>query len=86
MIERLRRMFRRPEEPVTRLAREDALQIAKQDAAAAGLAEELTMTTVRKEGDRLLWVVGTPTVGSGWTVEIDDATGMAGPATRWGTR
>lgn len=86
MIEALRRLFGRTEEAVTRLTREEALTLAKKAAAAANVTEELTMSMVRKKGDRLLWVIGTPTVGSGWTVEIDDANGMVGPVQRWGVR
>ena len=35
---------------------------------------------------RLLWTVDSNTIGSGWRVEIDDATGIAGPITWWGVR
>ena len=35
---------------------------------------------------RLVWTVSTATVGSGWRVTIDDATGEVGPVTRWGLR
>ncbi len=35
---------------------------------------------------RLLWTVDSNTIGSGWRVEIDDATGIAGPITSWGVR
>lgn len=44
------------------------------------------MAIVRREGPRVFWIVGTPTVGSGWTVEIDDTTGVAGPLQSWGIR
>ena len=68
------------------MTREEALTLAEQVVNDAGISEQLTVAMVRKEGDRLLWVVGTPTVGSGWTVEIDDATGTAGSVQNWGIR
>ena len=41
---------------------------------------------LHKAEGRLLWTVDSNTIGSGWRVEIDDATGIAGPITWWGVR
>ena len=65
MIAAFRRLFGQTEEPVTRMTRDEALAAAADAASAAGMDKELTMAVVRKEGERLLWMVGTPTVGSG---------------------
>jgi hypothetical protein len=39
---------------------------------------------LRRTEGRLLWTVDSSTIGSGWRVKIDDATGIAGPVTWWG--
>ncbi len=41
---------------------------------------------VRREAGRLIWSVDSATIGAGWRVDLDDATGEAGPVTRWGLR
>ncbi len=33
-----------------------------------------------------VWMVNTATIGSGWRVSVDDATGEVGPVKRWGLR
>lgn len=86
MIELLRRMFGIRSEPPTRMTRDAALAAARAAATAAGLDVDLGMTSIRREGDRTIWTVGTATVGSGVSIEIDDATGTAGPVTPWGVR
>lgn len=86
MMDALRRLLGVPREPVTRMTRTEALATAQRAAAAAGLDEELSMAVVRRDDSRLLWVVSTPTAGSGWSVEIDDATGDVGSPERWGVR
>ena len=46
-----------------------------------------TIVSLPRRGDsRPVWVVSTATIGSGWRVNVDDATGEAGPVTRWGLR
>ncbi len=74
------------DEPLTRLTREAAVAAAETAARAAGIDQRLEMTRVRRNGDRIEWLVGTATVGSGVTVVVDDATGIAGPVERWGVR
>lgn len=86
VIEALRRLFGRPADPPTRMTRDAALAAARAAAAAAGVADALDITALRRDGDRVVWVVGTATVGSGVTVEVDDATGAAGAVERWGVR
>lgn len=86
MIDDVRHFLGVPKEPSARMTREEAFASARQVASAAGLNAELNMANVRREGIRMFWVVGMPTVGSGWTVEIDDATGVAGELQSWGVR
>ncbi len=44
------------------------------------------MANLETRGSATIWVVGTPTVGSGLIVEIDDATEAALNVRRWGLR
>jgi hypothetical protein len=46
----------------------------------------LLRINVRNINGRITWVASTPTIGSGWSVTIDDATGEVGPMRRWGIR
>jgi hypothetical protein len=46
----------------------------------------LLRINVRNINGRITWVASTPTIGSGWSVTIDDATGEVGPMRRWGLR
>ena len=44
------------------------------------------MANLQTRGSAKIWVVGTPTVGSGLIVEIDDATEEVLSVRRWGLR
>ena len=63
---------------------DDVSRLARAAAATAGVSfNAMAPHAYRIEG-RLLWRVDSATVGNGWRVEVDDATGTAGPVTWWG--
>ena len=76
---------RRPSLP-TRMTPEEVLIIAKDAARAAGYRFEPMEPQPRMVEGRLVWEVNSATIGSGWRIEIVDATGTAGPLSRWGIR
>ncbi len=53
---------------------------------ASGQPYGLIPSMAKVEDGRLVWTVTTATIGSGWRVRIDDASGEAGRVTRWGLR
>jgi hypothetical protein len=86
IIEWFRERLLGPRAPVGRLDRERVLEIARAAAAGYPGAAELSMTILQTRGNAKIWVVGTPTVGSGLDVEIDDATEEVLSVRRWGLR
>jgi hypothetical protein len=77
-----------PPRPVlpTRMTADEVRNTAKAALYATGCPFELMKPLPRRAGERLLWTVDSATIGSGWRVEVDDATGVAGPVSRWGVR
>ncbi len=53
-------------------------------AAKAGVSFNAMAPRAYQIAGRLVWRVDSATVGNGWRVEVDDATGAAGPVTWWG--
>jgi hypothetical protein len=86
IIEWLRERLLGRRAPVGRLDRERVLEIARSAAAGYPGADRLAMTILETRGSATIWVVGTPTVGSGLIVEIDDATEAILSVRRWGLR
>ncbi len=72
--------------PVTRTTPDQVSAIAAASMAAAKLPFGAMLPQVREVDGRLLWTVDSSTVGAGWRVTVDDATGTAGPVTWWGVR
>jgi hypothetical protein len=66
--------------------KDEAIALALQAAAKARIDHRYWWATVRRLDSRLTWIVSTATIGSGWSVNIDDATGEVGPVKRWGVR
>lgn len=58
-----------------RLSESEALTIAPEAATGTPFERLMYMTMVQEEGGRLQWIVGSTTIGSGFEVVIDDATG-----------
>jgi hypothetical protein len=75
-----------PDLPQGRLDRERVLEIARAAAAGYREAAELWTTDLQVRGSAKIWVVSTPTIGSGLGVEIDDATEEVLSVGRWGLR
>jgi hypothetical protein len=86
MLTLLRRLLFGAPRAKTRLTWEEVKVLADTAAQAAHIKGTLTLISVRQLGGRLVWNASTPTAGSGWFVEIDDATGEVGPIRRWGVR
>ena len=86
MIDVLKRLLGVAIEPTTRMTQEEVVVIAQRAAAGSGLVDDLTTTSIVRQDGRLTWIVATPTVGSGRTVAVDDATGVASLANDWGVR
>jgi hypothetical protein len=87
MIEIIRRLFsRRTHRSATRLSQQDVLAIAATAATDALLADLMTITSVEQRDGRLIWHIGSATVGSGLTVTVDDATGEVIERKTWGVR
>ena len=68
----------------TRMTAADVSLLARAVAAEARVPFSAMSPRVRQDQGRLLWRVDSATVGNGWRVEVDDATGEAGPVTWWG--
>ncbi len=62
----------------------DVSLIARAAAAKAGMSFNMMAPHVYRAEGRLLWRVDSATVGNGRRIEVDDATGVAGPVTWWG--
>jgi hypothetical protein len=88
IVDWLRQRLLGPDPPQGRLDRERVLEIARAAAAAAGYPEaaELWTTDLQTRGSAKIWVVSTPTIGSGLGVKIDDATEAVLSVRRWGLR
>jgi hypothetical protein len=80
-----RLMFGRPR-PETRMTEEEVKVLVDKAAQAAHIDRPLAILNVRFINGRLTWIASTATVGSGWSVKIDDTTGEVGPVRRWGIR
>ena len=65
---------------------EQVAAVALESMIAAMLPFGTTPPRLQKIEGRLLWIVDSNTIGSGWRVETDDATGIAGPITWWGVQ
>ncbi|MGI4800424.1 MAG: hypothetical protein ACRYF2_01650 [Janthinobacterium lividum] len=65
---------------------DEVRSIANTAALAAGYSLEPMDPQPCRTGERLVWTVVSATKGSGWQLEIDDATGVAGSIERWGLR
>ncbi len=72
--------------PVTRMTPNQVAAVAAASMTAAERRFGTMPLQVRKVEGRLLWTVDSSTIGGGWRVEVDDATGTAGPVTWWGVR
>ena len=75
-------------EPAHRLSREAALSLARTEVSRDGALDPATLQTtqvIEREG-RTVWLVATPTVGSGTCVVVDDATGDILGIEFWGKR
>ena len=72
--------------PETRMTNEEVIALAAAAFGKAGINDVLLWPTVRSIDGRLTWIVGTATIGSGYTVSIEDATGVVGPVKHWGVR
>lgn len=70
----------------TRMTAQAAAALAEATAKLEKLPFGFMEPQVREVGGRLIWRVDSATIGSGWRIEVDDATGVAGPVTRWGMR
>lgn len=88
MLAGLRAWWRRGGRPETRLTPEAARAIA--DAAMTGdwsrYAGKMGMVSIERRDGRVVWLIGSATIGSGVTVTIDDATGAVLDRRRWGVR
>lgn len=82
----LARLYPPPPTPATRLHPGEAAAIAERAAARVGRPETHGHAVPRKGPDGVTWDVCQVAIGSGWRVQVDDATGEAGPVTRWGVR
>ncbi len=73
--------------PATRLSEAEALGIGRK-ALASDMPLFVKHVKRRTDGpaDRVEWVIGTATIGSGHTVRIDDATGTVLEVAPWGLR
>jgi hypothetical protein len=86
MFTLLRRLVFGPPRPETRMTEEEVRMLADKAAQRARINRTLGRVSVRRVNGRLIWSVSTTTIGSGWYVDVDDATGEVGPVRRWGIR
>jgi hypothetical protein len=86
IVDWLRQQLFGPAAPQGRLDRERVLEIARAAAAGYPEAAELAMANLQTRGSAKVWIVGTPTVGSGLIVDIDDATEAVLSVGRFGLR
>jgi hypothetical protein len=70
----------------TRLTEGEVRVLADKSALKACIDHPLSLVIAHRIGGRIVWTASTATVGSGWSVTIDDATGEQGPVRRWGLR
>ena len=82
----LARLFLPPPTLATRLRPDEATAIAERAAALGGRPGTHGHAVAREDPDGVTWDVCQVAIGSGWRVRVDDATGEAGPVTRWGVR
>ena len=86
MFSLLNRLLFGPHRPQARMTEQEVRALADRAAHAAHIDRAFSLVVPRSIDGRLTWVASTPTVGSGWSVTIDDATGEIGPVRRWGIR
>lgn len=88
MLARLRAWWRRGGQAETRLTPEQARALA--NAAMTGdwswYAGKMGMVSTERRDGRVLWQIGSATIGSGATVIIEDATGVVLDRRGWGVR
>lgn len=86
----LRRLFSRgatPDPgPRPRLSEREAAAIAERAAAASGRPGTTGAAHLVRVDGACRWDVCQVSIGSGWRIVVDDATGEAGPVGRWGIR
>jgi len=84
----LKSIFGGSSRPATRLSEAEAMEIARKALARDDIPLFVKEVKRRADGtaDGLEWVIGTATIGSGYTVRIDDATGAVLEVARWGVR
>lgn len=86
MFTLFRRLLFGPPRPQTRMTKEEVKVLVDTAARRAHVDTPLSRINVRSIDGRITWVASTATMGSGWSVKIDDATGEVGPMRRWGLR
>jgi hypothetical protein len=86
MFTLLRRLLVGPRRPETRMTDEEVRVLADEAAQKARIDSTLGLVSVRRVNGRIIWSASTTSRGSGWYVDIDDATGEVGPVRRWGIR
>ncbi len=86
MFTLFRRLLLGPPRPETRMSEEEVKGLVDAAARKARVDTPLSRINVRNINGRITWVASTPTMGSGWSVTIDDATGEVGRVRRWGFR
>src|SRR5260370_7242322 len=67
--------------PETRMTEHEVKMLADRAAEAAHINRTLGFITVRSITGRITWVARTPTIRSGWSVTLPDATAHAGAPT-----
>ena len=81
-----------PPHPPARMSPEAVLSLAQAAMRTAGIGQGVTHSYGLAPSNpalvdgRIVWTVSTATIGSGWRVTVDDATGETGPVMRWGLR
>ena len=87
MLKFLRSVFNKGQtEMTTGLTAEQACAIAENEVKGSDWAGQMTMSTTERRDEKLVWIIGSPTVGSGMTVTIDDASGTVISCGTWGVR
>jgi hypothetical protein len=86
MLTLLRRFLSGAPSLETRMTRRDVEVLAERAIQAAHISPTPTLISVHQIDGRIIWKASTVTIGSGWFVEIDDATGEVAQVRRWGIR
>lgn len=82
----LGRLLRKPLPLTTRLSAREAAAIAEAAAWRAGAPGTHGHAVLARREGVAVWLVAQVSIGSGWLIHVDDATGTAGPLQRWGVR